>query len=179
MCRGRSIFRAALLAAVLLTFLLPVTAWAEEGPQFQFVLSVDGETEEQVQPGDTVTAALHLERTDSDGGFAMYAMQDEVVYDPAFLQLLPENIMTADGVRTADVAAADGCRACYFSFVAFDGAANWEADTVVALFQFKVVGEDGASTLRSRNFLVSREDGRERYAASSATRRWWSATSAS
>ena len=47
MCRGRSIFRAALLAAVLLTFLLPVTAWAEEGPQFQFVLSVDGETEEQ------------------------------------------------------------------------------------------------------------------------------------
>lgn len=85
MCRGRSIFRAALLAAVLLTFLLPVTAWAEEGPQFQFVLSVDGETEEQVQPGDTVTAALHLERTDSDGGFAMYAMQDEVVYDPAFL----------------------------------------------------------------------------------------------
>ena len=28
MCRGRSIFRAALLAAVLLTFLLPVTAWA-------------------------------------------------------------------------------------------------------------------------------------------------------
>ena len=168
MCRGRSIFRAALLAAVLLTFLLPVTAWAEEGPQFQFVLSVDGETEEQVQSGDTVTAALHLERTDSDGGFAMYAMQDEVVYDPAFLQLLPENIMTADGVRTADVAAADGCRACYFSFVAFDGAANWEADTVVALFQFKVVGEDGASTLRSRNFLVSREDGRERYAASSA-----------
>lgn len=168
MCRGRSIFRAALLAAVLLTFLLPVTAWAEEGPQFQFVLSVDGEMEEQVQPGDTVTAALHLERTDSDGGFAMYAMQDEVVYDPAFLQLLPENIMTADGVRTADVAAADGCRACYFSFVAFDGAANWEADTVVALFQFKVVGEDGASTLRSRNFLVSREDGRERYAASSA-----------
>ena len=63
MCRGRSIFRAALLAAVLLTFLLPVTAWAEEGPQFQFVLSVDGETEEQVQSGDTVTAALHLERT--------------------------------------------------------------------------------------------------------------------
>ena len=168
MCRGRSIFRAALLAAVLLTFLLPVTAWAEEGPQFQFVLSVDGETEEQVQPGDTVTAALHLERTDSDGGFAMYAMQDEVVYDPAFLQLLPENIMTADGVRTADVAAADGCRACYFSFVAFDGAASWEADTVVALFQFRVIGEDGASALCSRNFLVSREDGQEKYDASSA-----------
>ena len=152
MCRGRSLFRAALLAAVLLTFLLPVTAWAEEEPQFRFVLSVEGETEKQAQPGDTVTAALRLKRTDSDDGYAMYAMQDEVVYDPAFLQLLPENTMTADGVRTADVAAADGCRACYFSFVAFDGAADWEADTVVALFQFK----------------VSREDGRERYAASSA-----------
>lgn len=166
MCRGRSLFSAALLAALI--FLLPVTAWAEEEPQFRFVLSVEGETEKQAQPGDTVTAALRLKRTDSDDGYAMYAMQDEVVYDPAFLQLLPENTMTADGVRTADVAAADGCRACYFSFVAFDGAADWEADTVVALFQFKVVGEDGASTLRSRNFLVSREDGRERYDASSA-----------
>lgn len=166
MCRGRSLFSAALLAALI--FLLPVTAWAEEEPQFRFVLSVEGETEKQAQPGDTVTAALRLKRTDSDDGYAMYAMQDEVVYDPAFLQLLPENTMTADGVRTADVAAADGCRACYFSFVAFDGAADWAADTVVALFQFKVVGEDGASTLRSRNFLVSREDGRERYDASSA-----------
>lgn len=168
MCRVRRVFHAALLAAVLLTFLLPVTAWAEEEPQFQFVLSVDGETEKQAQPGDTVTAALRLKRTDSDDGYAMYAMQDEVVYDPAFLQLLPENTMTADGVRTADVAAADGCRACYFSFVAFDGAANWEADTVVALFQFKVVGEDGVSALCSRNFLVSREDGQEKYDASSA-----------
>ncbi len=166
MCRGRSLFRAALLAALI--FLLPVTAWAEEEPQFRFVLSVDGETEKRAQPGDTVTAALRLRRTDSDNGYAMYAMQDEVVYDPAFLQLLPENTMTADGVRTADVAAADGCRACYFSFVAFDGAADWEADTVVALFQFKVIGEDGASTLCSRNFLVSREDGQEKYDATSA-----------
>ena len=58
MCRGRSIFRAALLAAVLLTFLLPVTAWAEEGPQFQFILSVDGETEKQVQSGDTIHLRL-------------------------------------------------------------------------------------------------------------------------
>ena len=106
MCRGRSVFRAALLAALIL--LLPVTAWAEEEPQFRFVLSVEGETEKQAQPGDTVTAALRLKRTDSDDGYAMYAMQDEVVYDPAFLQLLPENIMTADGVRTADVAAAVG-----------------------------------------------------------------------
>ena len=135
MCRGRSLFSAALLAALI--FLLPVTAWAEEEPQFRFVLSVEGETEKQAQPGDTVTAALRLKRTDSDDGYAMYAMQDEVVYDPAFLQLLPENTMTADGVWTADVAAADGCRACYFSFVAFDGAADWAADTVVALFQFR------------------------------------------
>lgn len=166
MCRGRSLFHAALLAALI--FLLPVTAWAEEEPQFRFVLSVEGETEEQVQPGDVITAALRLKRTDSDDGYAMYAMQDEVVYDPAFLQLLPENTMTADGVRTADVAAADGCRACYFSFVAFDGAADWAADTVVALFQFRVIGEDGASALCSRNFLVSREDGQEKYDASSA-----------
>ena len=166
MCRGRSLFSAALLAALIL--LLPVTAWAEEEPQFRFVLSVEGETEKQAQPGDTVTAALRLKRTDSDDGYAMYAMQDEVVYDPAFLQLLPENTMTADGVRTVDVAAADGCRACYFGFVAFDGAADWAADTVVALFQFRVIGEDGASTLCSRTFLVSREDGQEKYDASSA-----------
>ncbi len=157
-----------MLAAVLLAFFPPETAWAEEAPTFRFSLSVDGKAEKQAQPGDIVTAALHLKRTDSDAGYAMYAMQDEVVYDPAFLQLLPENTMTVDGVRTADVPASDGCRACYFSFVAFDGAANWAADTVVALFQFKVIGEAGASALCSRNFLVSREDGRERYDAVSA-----------
>lgn len=163
MCRGRSIFRAALLAALL--FLLPVTAWAEEEPQFRFALSVDGVSEKQAQPGDIVTASLHLLRTDSDEGCTMYAMQDEVVYDPAFLQLLPENTMTADGVRMADVTAANGCRACYFSFVSFDGGTVWAADTAVAVFQFRVIGEDGASALCSRNYLVSRQDGREKYDA--------------
>ena len=38
---------------------------------------------------------LRLERTDSDDPYTMYAMQDEVVYDPLFLQLLPENSLTA------------------------------------------------------------------------------------
>ena len=74
MCRGRSVFRAALLAALIL--LLPVTAWAEEEPQFQFVLSVDGETEEQVQPGDTVSVGFKAEKGDPKNGKVVFNVKN-------------------------------------------------------------------------------------------------------
>lgn len=93
----------ALLLAALLLLLTPA-AQAEEMPSFRFSLSANGKTEVQAQPGDVIALLLRLERTDSDDPYTMYAMQDEVVYDPLFLQLLPENSLTAEGVRIADAA---------------------------------------------------------------------------
>lgn len=156
--------RCALLTALLALLLRPATAQAAQ-PQFRFTLLADGAGEAVVQPGDVITLTLRLERTDSDERYAMYAMQDEVVYDPAFLRPVQEGALTADGVRTADVPAADGLRACVFSFVSFDGGAEWPADVTVAMVQFRVVGESGASALVNRHFLVSCQNGRETYEA--------------
>lgn len=102
---GKKWMRALLLAALLL--LLTPAAQAEEMPSFCFSLSANGKTEVQAQPGDVIALLLRLERTDSDDPYTMYAMQDEVVYDPLFLQFLPENSLTAEGVRIADAAEAE------------------------------------------------------------------------
>lgn len=161
MSRQRKLRRCALLAA-LLTLLLPTPAQAAQ-PQFRFILSVDGADEAAVQPGDVVTLTLRLKRTDSGERYTMYAMQDEVVYDPAFLQPVQDSALTADGVRTADVPAGGGLRACVFSFVSFDGGADWPADVTVAMLQLRVTGESGVSALVNRNFLVSCQNGRETY----------------
>ena len=161
---GKKRLAAWLLLAVLLLLLTP-TARAEETPSFRFSLSSGGKTEVQAQPGDVIALLLRLERTDSDDPYTMYAMQDEVVYDPLFLQLLPENSLTAEGVRIADAAEAGGVRTCYFAFADFNGGAAWQANTVVAVVQFQVVGQSGASVLHNRNYLVSRQDGRSTYDA--------------
>lgn len=160
---GKKWMTALLLAALLL--LLTPAAQAEEMPSFRFSLSANGKTEVQAQPGDVIALLLRLERTDSDDPYTMYAMQDEVVYDPLFLQLLPENSLTAEGVRIADAAEAGGVRACYLAFADFNGGAAWQANTVVAVVQFQVVGQSGASVLHNRNYLVSRQDGRSAYDA--------------
>lgn len=162
---GKKGMTALLLAALLLLTLIPSAQAETENPSFRFSLLVNGETEAQVQPGDIIALLLRLERTDSGEPYTMYAMQDEVVYDPQFLQLLPENSLTAEGVRMEDVAEAGGIRACYFAFAGFDGGAVWQENTVVAVVQFRVVGQSGASVLCSRNYLVSQQDGRSAYDA--------------
>lgn len=152
------------MLSLLLAAVMTVTAQAAE-PQFLFALSVNGETETKADRGDVVTVTLRL--TCADGGdYTMYAMQDEVVYDPAFFQPVQEGILTAEGVQTADVATGDGHRACTFSYVSFDSGTTWPEDVTAAIFQFRVIGESGASILENRNYLVSHQDGYRAYDAS-------------
>lgn len=75
----------ALLAALtLLASVVPVMA-VDESQSYLFELSIDGSDTKQAAPGDIVTVALALKRTDADEGYTMYAMQDELCYDPEFL----------------------------------------------------------------------------------------------
>lgn len=145
--------------------LIPSIARADETPRFQFAMTVDGISETQADPGDIVTLTLRLLRTDDSGDYTMYAMQDEVVYDPAFFQPVEASTLCADGVRMTDFEAVNGDRVCAFSFVSFHGGERWTADTIVAMLQLRVLGESGASALRQQNYLVSHQDGEGRYAA--------------
>lgn len=155
---------AAVICAFSVILLLTSVVFAEE-PNFSFELSVDGVSEVDADTGDVITVALRLKRTDCGDDFTMYAMQDEVAYDPAFFRLVPDGTLTRDGIRTADVAAADGRRAFVLSFVSFDGGEVWEADTLVGMFQLEVIGDSGAAALENTRFLVSKEDGASQYDA--------------
>lgn len=154
----------ALSGAFLLAFALGITAFAEE-PTFVFDLTIDGVSETRAAKGEVVTVALRLKRTDGGGDFTMYAMQDEVAYDPAFFRLVPEGTLTRDGIRTADVTAADGRRSFVLSFVSFEGGESWSADTLVGMFQLEIIGDSGAATLENTRYLVSQSDGAGQYEA--------------
>lgn len=152
----------AIVSAFSVILVLTAVAFAEE-PSFSFELSIDGISKVDVNKGDVVTVALRLKRTDCGDDFTMHAMQDEVAYDPAFFRLVPAGTLTRDGVRTADVATADGRRAFVLSFVSFDGGEVWAADTLVGMFQLEVIGDSGAAALKNTRFLVSKEDGASQY----------------
>lgn len=99
----------ALLAALtLLASVVPVMA-VDESQSYLFELSIDGSGTKQAAPGDIVTVALALKRTDADEGYTMYAMQDELCYDPEFFELVENSAMTAASIETTDIACGAAC----------------------------------------------------------------------
>ena len=82
-------------------------------------------------------------------------MQDEITYDSAFFELQDGGTLAAPGVVTQELTLRDGNKSYYMNYLALGGAESWDADTTVGMFRLKVIGESGASTIESRNFLVS------------------------
>lgn len=157
---AKRIFFAAL--ALLLALLLTTAALAAD-PTFTFDLTVDGEHTRTVNPGDIITVLLTLRRTDADTGYNMYAMQDELLYDPDFFELVEDGALLTSGVQSTDITLRDGMREFYMNYLSLSGGAAWNARTVVGTVQFRVIAESGTSKIMSRNYLVSREDGSESY----------------
>lgn len=155
----------ALLAALtLLAAVVPVLA-VDESKSYLFELSIDGSDTKQAAPGDIVTVALTLKRTDADEGYTMYAMQDELCYDPTFFQLVENSAMTSASIETTDIALRSGQRAFYMNFVSMGGGENWDASTLIGTVQLKVIASSGSSVIRSTETRVSTENGMDSYAA--------------
>lgn len=112
-----------------------------------------------------MTVLLTLKRTDKDEGYTMYAMQDEICYDPAFFELVPNSAMSAAAIETTDISLRGGLRAFYMNFVSFGGGEDWDADTMIGTFQLRVIGTSGSSVIRNTENLVSTADGMDSYAA--------------
>ena len=108
---------ASLLLALALAFALAVPAFAvDESRKFEFSLSVDGKTEKYVSTGDVISVTFTLKRTDADEEYAMYAMQNEILYDSTFFELVEGSAMVSNGIRTTDIAMRDNDRAFYMNF---------------------------------------------------------------
>ena len=155
-------FFALFLAVVLLLSCIP-TAYAAEEKEFFFELSVDGSDTKQVQPGDVITVVFHLNRTDEDAPYDMYAMQDEIRYDSQFFELVEGSAVLSDGIVSTDIAMVDEFREFYMNYLSMGGGEQWKADTMVGSFQLKVIGTSGVSTISNQDYLVSMKDGSESY----------------
>lgn len=159
-------FFCGLLAALMLAALLAVPAFAVDNSQkFEFALSVDGSTEKKAAAGDIITVTFALRRTDADEAYTMYAMQNEILYDSTFFELVPDSAMTADQIQTNDIALRNDDRAFYMNTVSLTGGQTWKADTVVGTFQLKVIGAAGSSMIRSSGYQVSTRDGKDHFTA--------------
>ena len=150
----------ALLAVLLLA---PSLAWGDDSRHYEFRLAANGEATYHAAAGDTVTVSLSLCRTTGTG--PMFAMQDEICFDPAFFVYQPDGTLLREGVKTTLVTLRDGRQAVYMNCVDFGGGADWADETVVGSFQLKVLADGGASAITGSHYLVSTEDGMGRYAA--------------
>ena len=148
-----------LLAALLL---LPTAVSADE-PEYTFVLTANGADSCRAAAGDIVTVTLAV-RCDS-GTDAVYAAQDEIVFDPAFFAFEPDSVLTRSGVKTSTLHLRDGRQAVYMSFISYGSAADWAGETVLGSFRLRVLAEDGTGALCSSNYLVSSQDGMTHFPA--------------
>lgn len=124
-----------LLAALLL---LPTAVSADE-PEYTFVLTANGADSCRAAVGDIVTVTLAV-RCDS-GTDAVYAAQDEIVFDPAFFAFEPDSVLTRSGVKTSTLHLRDGRQAVYMSFISYGSAADWAGETVLGSFRLRVLAE--------------------------------------
>ena len=155
-----------LLAVLMLLLAMAVPAFAvDESQQFDFSLTVDGSAEKKAATGDIITVMFTLRRTDAAEDYPMYAVQNEILYDSTFFELVPDSAMVASGVQTTDLARRDDDRAFYMNFVSLSGGETWKATTVVGTFQLKVIGTAGSSVIRNSANQVSTKDGQDSYAA--------------
>ncbi len=145
-----------LLLTVLLAMLSPSAAYADDRA-YTFQLTVNGETTCRAATGDTVTVTLLLRRTAGEG--AMYAVQDEIVFDPAFLAYQPDSLLLRGGVESSVVTLRDGRQAVYMNYVAFDSGTDWEAETVLGSFRLTVLAAEGTSGIYHSGCAVAAQDG--------------------
>ena len=156
----------ALIMAILLLIPCLPTAYAAENQEFFFELSVDGSDTKQVQPGDVITVVFHLNRTDADVPYDMYAMQNEIRYDSNFFRLVEGSALLSDGIQTTDLGLRDDYREFYMNFLSLSGGEQWPARRLVGSIQLEVIGQSGVTQITNQDYLVSAADGSSQYGAS-------------
>lgn len=137
----------------------------DSAPSYQFDLSANQEHTIHAMPGDILTVTLRLKRTDSDAASQIYAVQDEIQYDPAFFRLVEGSMLLENGVESTDIALRDGSQRIYLNYLSQEGGTEWQSDTLLGTFQLEVLADAGSSILENSDYLVSTQDGADSYLA--------------
>lgn len=157
---------------VCMLFLLSCAALAaDDSRSYRFELTINGKNEIDARAGDILTVTVTLHRTDSGEPAEIYAMQDEIRYNAAFLELVEGSAVMSGGIETNDISLQGDERCFYVNYVSFAGGDVWENDKILGTFQMRVLSDSGAATLVNENCRVSRPDGSDSYvvAAQDAT----------
>ncbi|MBQ5781964.1 MAG: InlB B-repeat-containing protein [Oscillospiraceae bacterium] len=160
----KKILTAAMMAVLTAAMLCTTAFAADDSRQYQLDLTVNGQHEVHAKTGDILNVVLTLRRTDNDSGYTMYAMQDEIRYDPQFFEIIQNNSLTAGGISITDIGLIDDYRAFYVNFLSLSGGENWNSEVVLGSFQVKVTGTKGSAHLKNENCIISTPDGSDSYA---------------
>ncbi|MBQ4642410.1 MAG: InlB B-repeat-containing protein [Oscillospiraceae bacterium] len=147
------------LIAVLLLLSLPCAASADTEPQFELELYMDGQKESRAEPGDVITIALYLHRTDSQERYNMYGMQAEIRYNTDFFRLVGDSYIHSPGIVCQNVSGVGQHDEVYMNFLSITGEDMWEAKKFIGSFQLEVISDSGVSKITLEDSLIAQQDG--------------------
>lgn len=156
------------ILSILVCLLCSICVFADENiidePTYQFSLLADGQSEKQVQTGDTITVYCVLERTDSTLPEILYAFQNEIEYDRSFFSLVEDSFVLGNPIVVAhNVERNSRIQELYVNYLSLVGGVEWQPRTNVCIFQMQVVGENGVGRLHCRDYIVPMPDGSASY----------------
>lgn len=136
-----------------------VYAASDSSRSYNFELTVDGSSRAAVSVGDEITLEVKLNRTDvgKSGSYAMYAIQDEIVYDSSYFSLVESSKKVTDGYDFNVVTMDDGIRKrIILSRISYspDGI-EIDDSVIIATFKLKTLQPGKDVSIRSKDFKVN------------------------
>ncbi len=153
-----------ILLAAILAFAFSIQAFGEGEPNsYSFELAVDGKDLKEAKSGDIITVTVSLQRTDSDAAYTMYSMQNEIEYDSTFFEYVEDSAIFISDINITNVQNRDYHSSLYINYLSFGGGVEWKSQRLLGSFQLRVIGDSGASSIESRNSIISKKDGSGSY----------------
>ncbi len=155
-----------LLALALLAAALSPSALAADGSRsFTFTLTSGGSSSVDAAIGDEIPVSFVLRRTDSAEDWAMYAWQTEIVYDASVFELVEGSVSAPSGVGSSLRLSGGVGTVCFSDYSLSKTGDNSPAELGECSFTLRVLGGSGSSAVRSTNYLVGTQGGRDVYSA--------------
>lgn len=85
-----------LLFLSIIIFIGQIPVCAADHPSLEYRIISDGATTRYAQPGETITVSFNIKRSDSDENYTVYSMQNYIVYDMDFFELVEDSCKAVD-----------------------------------------------------------------------------------
>lgn len=145
-----------------------IAAAADTSMSFDYGLTANGNASVTAAPGEIITVALTLSRTDSSGDFPMYAVQGNIRFNSSFFELVQGSVSSA--FTTSSMALTGSWNGwTSISASAYSAAQegdSWANSTELVSFRLRTL-RAGTSTIITRDCAVSTADGLDSYGMTS------------